>query len=94
MTEGRREEKETDKHRLARAFHLEAEPLPGGGMLLVIGGAKRLLAYTPSEILLGTRRATLRVCGQNLACRSFSSGILEIRGRVDTMHFGDREDGK
>ena len=90
MTHENHGEKKGERHRLPRAFHFEAEPLAGGGLLLVISGAKKVLSYTADELRIDLGRSEITVRGKTLFCRSFSSGVMEIRGAIDEIRFGEQ----
>ena len=76
--------------RLPRAFHLEAEACGDGRLLLMVSGAKRIVSYTPTELILDLGKNLLCASGRGLLCRSFSSGVLEIRGVMECLDFRDR----
>ena len=97
MTAREDKEKQAEAVRLPRSFHLEAEPC-GEGVILVVSGAKRILSYTPDSISLDLGKGPFAVVGNNLLCRSFFSGTLEIRGRILEIRFcqeiGGEESGE
>jgi hypothetical protein len=87
MTHKREAETKLEASRLPRSFHLEAEPCGNGRILLVISGAKRVVSYTTEALLLDLGKAEMKVLGEALLCRSFSSGVIEIRGEVEQILF-------
>ena len=79
-------QKKMPKH-LSRAFHLEAERCEGGTMLMIISGGKGVLRYTKEELTLDIGNVCLRIEGAGLLCRSFSSGVIELKGEVSALAF-------
>ena len=94
MTE-RHENEEKDKvARLGARFHLEAESAGDGRLLIVIGGAKKILSYTSECLTLGLGEEDLSVSGQGILCRSFSSGIIEATGKIKGISFSNTKGNK
>lgn len=69
-----------------------AELLPSGEMTVLYGtrrmtvrGCRRILAYNPTEILLQLKKQCLRICGEGLACSTFSGGCTTIQGRIRSL---------
>lgn len=93
MTEGNQERGRKEPRKLPRSFHLEAEACGGGRMLLIVSGARRVLRYTTELLLLDLGETALKVEGRELLCRSFSSGVMEVKGAVSGVCFFHWENG-
>lgn len=82
--------------RLGERLDIPREALPGsfgltlaGQNELVVRGCKRILAYTPSEVMLAVGGTVLTVEGERLLCTAFGAGCVTVNGIVQALRFGE-----
>ena len=81
--------------RMGERLDIPREALPGsfgltlaGQNELVVRGCKRILAYTPSEVILAVGSTVLTVEGERLLCTAFGAGCVTLSGIVQKLRFG------
>jgi hypothetical protein len=73
--------------RIPRAFHLEAERLGDGKMLVILGGVKGIVRYGTENLSFDIGESELSLVGSEILCRTFSSGVVEVRGKLSSIVF-------
>ncbi len=86
---------EERKGSLRRRMVPEVEPreqvLLRGRVGATVYGCRKILRYSPEEILLLCIKEAISIRGEGLYCRAFSAGTVEIKGRLDHVNFLAKE---
>ena len=62
-----------------------------GRHTLTIHGCRRILDFTPCEVRLAVKDATLTVSGRRLVCTAYLAGAVGIEGCICGINFCDGE---
>ena len=75
-----------------------ADLLPAGDLIVLYGerrmtvqGCRKILAYSPTEILLLLKKRQICVTGEDLVCSSFSGGCTTLQGRIRRVEYQNAE---
>ena len=82
--------KKVDRERrrnFGRSFHLSIEATYSGSLLSVMAGVEKILRYSQEELVLKAGHGVVRIVGREILCRTFSSGLVEIRGDLESVCF-------
>lgn len=63
----------------------------GGEKELLILGVSRILRFGEEEMAFARRHDELRIKGQRLACVSYASGAIGLRGELEQILFCQKE---
>ena len=75
-----------------RSFHLSIEATRGGSLLSVFSGVEKIIKYSRDELVLKVGHGVVSIVGREILCRTFSSGLVEIRGDFKNFCFlGEHE---
>ena len=62
-----------------------------GRHTLTVHGCQRILGFTPCEVRLAVKDATLTVKGRRLICTSYLAGAVGVEGYICGITFCDGE---
>ena len=82
--------KKVDRERrrdFGSSFHLSIEATYSGSLLSVFAGVEKILRYSQEELVLEAGHGVVRIVGREILCRTFSSGLVEIRGDFKNFCF-------
>ena len=65
-----------------------------GRNLLFIGGCRRILKYSPTQITVEVKGDRVSVGGERLECTSYHAGNVSVEGRICSVNFekGDEKE--
>ena len=74
-------------------FRFEMEQYNEKNKVLLLSGVRRIIRYTPTELIFDTGGEILTLTGENLLCRTYTSGALDVIGVIRTCSFGKEAEG-
>ena len=84
--------------RLVEDKDVPSELLCGGCFIEIRGrngmtvrGCRRVVKYSPDEVVLKMKRETIVIGGKRLRCLTYLSGAIVIEGMIDALGFSRRE---
>ncbi len=80
--------------RFPRSYCLRISVLGDGALCLIIGGARHVLIYRRERILLALKGIYLEIRGAGMTMQTYTSGILEIVGRVEQIRHSAKHPGE
>ena len=87
----------TIAERICESLDITPDVLPGGYKIEIHGrngikvsGCGRILLYAPCEIRVELSGTVLAIVGRDLVCVAYSSGSVEIEGKINDVLFKDR----
>ncbi len=75
---------------LSGKFRLEIR----GRNTLFIQGCRRILKYSPEQMIMGVKDFSVEVTGQRLICSTYHDGTVTIDGLISGIFFNDGEHGE
>lgn len=64
-----------------------------GRGLLFLQGCRRIIKYTPCEMIFSARGFFVTVSGESMLCTTFHGGTVTVEGRIDGISFkGEAEE--
>ena len=83
--------KQTIRQRLAGRFIAEMpDVILSGDRCASVRGCRRILAYSPEEVVLALRERVVRLSGEGLRCVSFSGGCVTVEGKIASVSLGGK----
>lgn len=90
--------KAREKKPFGKRFSL-SELLPSGETVVIYGehritvqGCRKILSYSPTEILLRLKRRSLCIRGEGLICTAFSGGGTSLQGVIRSIEYRELEE--
>ena len=65
-----------------------------GRSSLFLGGCKKILKYSPEEMIIEGKGDTIKIKGERLVCTSYHAGNISVDGSIISVSFGDAEENK
>lgn len=98
--------KKTEKKGRLRSFIRDSVSLPSdafasgfgvemrGRGLLFLQGCKRIIKYSPEEMILAAKGFDVSIKGERLVCTTYYGGTVTVEGRIDKIDFAAEEDSQ
>lgn len=64
-----------------------------GRNTLIMYGCRRILKYTPEEIVISAKGFAVSIGGQRLICSTFHNGVISIEGYISSTRFISEDKG-
>ena len=96
--------KKTEKRRRLKSFIHDSVSLPSdafvsgfdiemrGRKLLFLQGCRRIIKYSPEEMILAAKGFNVSIKGESLICTTYHGGAVTVEGRIDKIDFTAEED--
>jgi sporulation protein YqfC len=86
--------KKTFSEKLSATLDIPSDIFDGGCYFelrgrndIMVRGCRKILKYTPTNIILQMKSSAFSICGDRLVCMSYYVGAVGIKGRIDRMEF-------
>ncbi len=64
-----------------------------GRNTLYLQGCRRIMTYSPTEMVLLAKSCIIKVAGERLVCSSYHDGTVTVEGLIDGVQFVEKEEG-